>query len=65
MGELSARRRRRRRRRQLVLPGGYRPPDPHPAYPGQHQFWDPKYVNFEFCSEIPSSGPSHSIRLVK
>ena len=26
---------------------------------------DPKYVNFEFCSEIPSSGSSHSIRLVK
>ena len=26
---------------------------------------DSKYVDFEFCSEIPSSGPSHSIRLVK
>ena len=31
--KLSARRRRRRRRRrQLVSPGGYRPPDPHPAW---------------------------------
>ena len=26
---------------------------------------DSKYVIFEFYSEIPSSGPSHSIRLVK
>ena len=26
---------------------------------------DPQSVNLEFCSEIPSSGPFHSIRLVK
>ena len=26
---------------------------------------DPNYVNFELCSEIPSSGVFHLIRLVK
>ena len=25
----------------------------------------PKYINFDICSEISSSGPSHQIRLVK